>query len=173
MTGAIHWDGLIDTADALGAPKKRRLAVLKDVHAGSFGILALVFVLACQWSTLSALSGWYHGAALLLFPVWGRWLMVAVSWNMPDMRQGGGLAGSFLARLSGRQVVASGAVSTLVSVLLLGVFGGVVLLLVMGALAWGLRQFYRRQFDGVSGDLIGTACCLGEVVALLTLSALA
>jgi len=173
LSGAIHWDGLIDTADALGAPKARRLAVLKDVHAGSFGILAMVFVLACQWSALSVLSGWYHGAALLLFPVWGRWLMVAVSWNMPDMRRGGGLAGSFLARLSGAQVAAAGAVSVVISVLLLGLFGGLILLLAMGALALLLRWFYQRQFGGISGDLIGAACCLGEALALLSLSALA
>ena len=48
-TGAIHLDGLADSADALGAgDRERRLAIMRDPRLGSFGVLALIFVVAAQ-----------------------------------------------------------------------------------------------------------------------------
>jgi adenosylcobinamide-GDP ribazoletransferase len=41
LTGGIHLDGLLDTADALSSfqPMERRLEILKDSHAGAFAII--------------------------------------------------------------------------------------------------------------------------------------
>ncbi|MCD7980855.1 MAG: adenosylcobinamide-GDP ribazoletransferase [Clostridiales bacterium] len=41
VSGGIHLDGLLDTADALGAwqTKERRLEILKDPHTGAFAII--------------------------------------------------------------------------------------------------------------------------------------
>lgn len=41
ITGGIHLDGLLDTADALSSwqTKERRLEILKDSHAGAFAII--------------------------------------------------------------------------------------------------------------------------------------
>lgn len=46
LTGGIHLDGLLDTADALASweSRERRLEILKDPHAGAFAIIA-----ACVW----------------------------------------------------------------------------------------------------------------------------
>lgn len=42
ITGGIHVDGLLDTADALSSwqTKERRLEILKDSHAGAFAVIA-------------------------------------------------------------------------------------------------------------------------------------
>ncbi|UDL95567.1 adenosylcobinamide-GDP ribazoletransferase [Lichenihabitans sp. PAMC28606] len=44
-TGALHEDGLADTADGFGggATRDRKLAIMRDSHIGSYGVLALVF----------------------------------------------------------------------------------------------------------------------------------
>ena len=49
VTGGIHLDGLLDTADALGSwqEKERRLEILKDTHTGAFAVIR-----ACCWFTL-------------------------------------------------------------------------------------------------------------------------
>ena len=41
VTGGIHLDGLLDTADALSSwqPREKKLEILKDSHAGAFAIL--------------------------------------------------------------------------------------------------------------------------------------
>jgi len=173
LTGAIHWDGLMDTADALGAPAERRLEVLKDVHVGSFGMLALVFGAGAEWSGLEALTGWVHGAALLLFPVWGRWLMAYVTYGMADLRQGKGLAAHFVAQLEIRHVLWGGGFAFACTFLLLGLFRALVVLVGVVAVGIALRRLYARAFGGVAGDLLGAACCVGEAAALWFLAALA
>jgi len=173
LTGAIHWDGLMDTADALGAGRERRLEVLRDVHVGSFGMLALVFVAGAQWAGLGALSGWVHGAALLLFPTWGRWLMSYVTYAMADLRRGEGLASPFVAQLEVRHILWGGAFALVASVLLLGLFRAVVVAVGVVGVGIALRRLYFRAFGGVSGDLLGAACCLGEAAALWFLAAAA
>ena len=48
VTGGIHLDGLLDTADALNSyqPRERKLEILKDSNAGAFAVItALVYFL--------------------------------------------------------------------------------------------------------------------------------
>ena len=50
VTGGIHLDGLLDTADALSSyqPRERKLEILKDSHAGAFAVIT-----ACVYFTAS------------------------------------------------------------------------------------------------------------------------
>lgn len=56
LTGLLHFDGLVDSADALFAMKspQQRLEILKDVHVGAFGLATGVLVLLTLWSLLAA-----------------------------------------------------------------------------------------------------------------------
>ncbi len=50
VTGGIHLDGLLDTADALSSyqPRERKLEILKDSHAGAFAVItACCYFLVC------------------------------------------------------------------------------------------------------------------------------
>ena len=44
VTGGIHLDGLLDTADALHsyAKKEKKLEILKDPHVGAFGVITAI-----------------------------------------------------------------------------------------------------------------------------------
>ena len=54
-TGAIHLDGLADSADALGGgDRERRLAIMRDSRLGSFGVLALVLVVVLKIALVAA-----------------------------------------------------------------------------------------------------------------------
>ncbi|MCX7946565.1 MAG: adenosylcobinamide-GDP ribazoletransferase [Hydrogenophilus sp.] len=57
LTGAFHEDGLADTLDALGNGYDtiRTLAILKDPHLGTFGVVALWLALTAQWVALTDL----------------------------------------------------------------------------------------------------------------------
>lgn len=59
LTGGIHLDGLLDTADALAScgDRKKRLEIMKDPHIGSFAVIAasLYFILSLGlWSETGA-----------------------------------------------------------------------------------------------------------------------
>ena len=50
MTGGLHLDGLMDTADGLAAGKDRCLEAMRDSRVGSSGVQALTLVLLIQLS---------------------------------------------------------------------------------------------------------------------------
>ncbi|WP_135230269.1 adenosylcobinamide-GDP ribazoletransferase [Deinococcus fonticola] len=56
VTGLLHFDGLVDSADALFVMKspQRRLEILKDVHVGAFGLATGVLALLTLWSLLGS-----------------------------------------------------------------------------------------------------------------------
>ena len=72
-TGAIHLDGLADSADSLGVrERERRLAVMRDPRLGSFGVLALVFVVALKIALVAAVLERGHNLWLLAIPAVAR-----------------------------------------------------------------------------------------------------
>ncbi|PSF37322.1 adenosylcobinamide-GDP ribazoletransferase [Aphanothece hegewaldii CCALA 016] len=73
LTGGLHLDGVMDTADGLGvSDPKRRLEVMQDSHSGAFGVMAGVIVLLLKTLALNDLT---HIRTLVLMAAagWGRW----------------------------------------------------------------------------------------------------
>lgn len=58
LTGALHEDGLADTVDAFGggANPERCLEIMKDSRIGTYGVLALIAVLALKATSLAAIG---------------------------------------------------------------------------------------------------------------------
>jgi adenosylcobinamide-GDP ribazoletransferase len=58
VTGALHEDGLADTADGLGggASPERRLEIMKDSRIGTYGVLALGLITALRIGALATLT---------------------------------------------------------------------------------------------------------------------
>lgn len=170
VTGGVHLDGLADTADALGAgrDRTRALEILRDSRIGTFGAIALFFVLILK---LSALAGAVHAGryqAIFLGPGLGRWAMVMTAEGMTYLRGEG--AGSTLLGSRGPR---NWWVATLISIigvsLTRSAIGWLAALLAV-LLSLVLRAFYRRWLGGVTGDLIGAA---GEIVETAVLLAVA
>lgn len=57
LTGALHEDGLADSADGLWGShlRARRLEIMKDSRTGTYGVIALVLGLLARWIGLSIL----------------------------------------------------------------------------------------------------------------------
>ena len=56
VTGGIHLDGLMDTADGLAAGKEKRIEAMLDSRVGAIGMQALIVVLLIQFSALIKLG---------------------------------------------------------------------------------------------------------------------
>ncbi len=174
VTGAVHLDGLADTADALGAgrDRERALDILRDSRVGTFGASAIFFDLTLKILALSTLAGHRRYAALLLAPMLARWAMVLVASGLPYLRSSGSgstLLGNENKSLGSRAVFV--AIFTLVVVPMLGALRAVAL---AGAVAivivFKMRWFYRRWLGGVTGDLIGACGELVEIAVLVTMA---
>ena len=174
VTGAVHLDGLVDTADALGAgrDRERALDILRDSRVGTFGASAIFFDLTLKILALSTLAGHHRLAALLLAPMLARWAMLLVAAGLPYLRSSGSgsmLLGSKSKGLGSRAVFV--AIFTLVAMLMLGALrAGALASAVAIAIVFAMRLFYRRWLGGVTGDLIGACGELVEIAVLVTMA---
>jgi len=82
LTGGLHLDGLMDTADGLAAGSSRCLEAMDDSRVGASGVQALVVVLLLQFSALVQLGG-LAPAALVTASIFAR---VSPLWAMGRFR---------------------------------------------------------------------------------------
>jgi adenosylcobinamide-GDP ribazoletransferase len=170
LSGAIHLDGLADTADALGAggDRTRALEILRDSRIGPFGAIALFFVLGLKVISLASLSGRPRLAALIVAPILGRWALVAVSYRIEYLRATGA-GSSMLGRRSERNLLFASIISVVAMIPFISckiIITYAIAIIVTVA----MRSFYRRWLGGITGDLIG-AC--GEIVEAVTMIVIA
>jgi len=89
VTGALHMDGLADTADGFGGGKNREdiLRIMRDPTIGSYGAVAIALLVAFKIAALAALLD-RHSALpyLVLAPVLGRWTAAPLSRFLPYAR---------------------------------------------------------------------------------------
>ncbi len=88
LTGGIHLDGLIDTADGIGAGKERYLEAMNDSRVGAIGVLSVLLIILLQISALIKLNS----LAIVALPVAGFWSRCAPLWaieKFPYLRKNG------------------------------------------------------------------------------------
>ncbi|HVL07450.1 MAG TPA: adenosylcobinamide-GDP ribazoletransferase [Acidimicrobiales bacterium] len=168
LTGMLHFDGLVDSADGLLPPldRARRLEVMADPAAGAFGVGVAVVVLLLRWAALAALAP----APLLLAALWcgSRSVMAVAAGTVPYARPGG-LAGAFL---DGRRRRGSPAGVVLVLVLAVSAGGdGMVGVVVLGLAGAAVVALAARRLGGFTGDVLGAAGMIGETAGLLAAAA--
>lgn len=73
ITGGLHLDGVMDTADGLAVQEpQRRLQVMADSATGAFGAMAAIAILLLKTTALTSLDS-YRWLALMAACGWGRW----------------------------------------------------------------------------------------------------
>jgi adenosylcobinamide-GDP ribazoletransferase len=176
LTGALHEDGLADTADGLGGGRSRetRLAIMKDSRIGTYGTLALGFSVALRIAALALMTPSFAWAALIAAHAGGRG---AATWAMTALPYAGDPAATritYSGTAPGRPAAMTAllimlaallpallkAPSPLFAGLILGVLG--VLTVVASA---------RRLIGGYTGDVLGAVEQVAEIGLLLGLAA--
>jgi adenosylcobinamide-GDP ribazoletransferase len=172
LSGALHLDGLADTADGLfgGRTPERRMEIMNDPRTGSYGVAAVALALSLKYGTVSALAGGYGWVVIALSPVTARAAVVVVMatfrYSSPD---GLGAAYSAGAR---RSLPAAALVCAVTAV----AFGGWwALAAALAAMAAGVLTGWlaaARLGGVVTGDVYGASVEVAEVVALVTFAGL-
>lgn len=168
LTGALHLDGLADSADAWAGgrgDRARTLAIMKDPRSGPIGVTAVALVLLVKFAALEALAWPRDWATVVLIPVLGRAALVLLFLTTPYVRPGG--LGAALARCPNRRaallVVLAVALATPA---LLGA-AGLWPLLAAACILWAVRAALLRRIGGTTGDTAGAAVELVETAALV------
>jgi adenosylcobinamide-GDP ribazoletransferase len=167
-TGALHLDGLADTADGLGGGHTAadRLRIMKDSRVGSFGVISLVLALLLKFALFLALAGQPASLwAIFLFPVVSRWGMVLLAFSAPYARAEGGLGQAMTDGLD-RSTLAGATLGVLVLAAPAGGVKGLVLLAVAGVAVLGSSHYFKFKLGGVTGDVLGAANEALEVLVL-------
>ncbi len=157
ITRALHVDGLADVTDALGAgrTRERRLEIMKDPHTGAFGVTAItgdLLLKAVALSHLASLQQW--GLVIAPFII-SRTAQVMLAVSLPYARPEGGKAGGFVEQARPLHLVLAVTAALAICLALSGLTG--LLLLLQGLIATILlRVWMKREFGGVTGDLLGT-----------------
>ena len=169
VSGGLHLDGLADTADGLflGGDVTRRLEVMRDPHAGSFGVIALVLVLLGKFAALASLGGHTRTLAILAAVAISRALILVSAGLAPYARPEG--TGRILIGATTRDDTTWSALLVVVLGLFLGRAPGLLAAVAALGLAWGLTQLARQRLGGVTGDILGALVELGELVVLVVL----
>ena len=74
LTGGLHLDGVMDTADGLAVQgdRNKRLEVMRDSRTGAFGVMSVVILLALKCGALFSIQQHLWGG-LILAMSWSRW----------------------------------------------------------------------------------------------------
>lgn len=168
LTGALHHDGLADTADGLlpHLERERRLEVMRSPEVGTFAVVTLVMVIVFRVAALASIEP----QPLAVAGVWclSRTAMGVIMRSVPYARERG--LASLLADGPILGVALVGLAiggALLVPVGWSAAAGAAALLLVTA----GVAGLARRRLGGFTGDVLGAVCVLGETAALLTLAA--
>ena len=170
VSGGIHLDGLLDTADALSSYKSReeKLEILKDSHAGAFAIIVGIcyFILDMgvysevrmeQMSVLALgfiLSRALSGLALVTFPVAKNTGLAATFSDMAVKKT--------VRNTMCVYIVAAGA-----AMVALSLPYGVAALIGAGLTYAYYHHMSIEKFGGITGDLAGFFLSVSELVMAL------
>ncbi|MDR2460552.1 MAG: adenosylcobinamide-GDP ribazoletransferase [Deltaproteobacteria bacterium] len=168
LTRGFHLDGLADTMDGLLSHRSQeeKLAIMKDPHQGTFGVLAIILDILLKVALLGALFN-HPGQAfvLFLFPAWGRLSTTVVTTFCNYARPSGGL-GQWMVEYAGPGTLFFASSVTIVISALFGLHTFIcsIFALLVGFI---LVIVWNLTLKGVTGDLLGATTELSELATLL------
>jgi adenosylcobinamide-GDP ribazoletransferase len=170
-TGAMHEDGLADTADGFwgGYTPARRLEIMRDSQIGTYGVLALVVAFVLRLAAVMALLGAGGWAALPVAAALSRAMMPTLMATLPPARSDG------LSHSVGRPTNGAAAGAALLAggiTLAIWGMGGLTLLGIAAVAAALIAALARRKIGGQTGDVLGAAQQTSETALLLACAAL-
>jgi len=171
LTGALHLDGLADSADAwLGGlgDRKRTLAIMKDPCCGPSAVVTLVVVLLIKFAALEQLIRDENWVTMIMIPVVARTSLILLFLTTPYVRENG--LGSLASRNLPRR---AGLITILLSVALVVIIMGksaLWLVLTVAGVFYLLRRLMLRRIGGTTGDTAGALVEITETAMLVSVA---
>ena len=155
LSGALHLDGLMDTADALGSrrPRDQALAIMKDSRVGAMGVVAGTLTILGKFVAISSLST-AHAAPFLIVPMVSRlgilWSMVLAPCARPD-----GLGALFAKKIPAWVIIVATLSCAAICAGLLPLQRNLEVLIYFFVIVIGFTTWMKIRFGGTTGDTYG------------------
>lgn len=168
ITGGLHIDGFIDTFDGIagGGDKNKVLEIMREGRPQAIGIAAAILLFLAKYSLLVSLPKGAVEVSLIAMTTLGRWSLVASSALFPYAREGEGLGGKFIGRLSRKEGFTATLFALLIVVFIFK-FKALILIPIVAVLLVGFNFYFYKKIGGITGDTLGA---LNEIAETLTLA---
>lgn len=172
-TGCLHEDGVADFFDGFGGgtTPEKILAIMKDSHIGTYGVVSLIVLLALKIALLSELPYEQIPLIIIASQAFARTTPILLINSSQYVRVGESKA-SFTRR---RVTLTNTTVALIFGLAPLAMFHwhlAVVLISVTTLLFFGFRAYLHKRIGGFTGDTLGALEQFTELVFLLTISAI-
>jgi adenosylcobinamide-GDP ribazoletransferase len=171
LTGVFHEDGLADMADGFGGgfTVERKLAIMKDSRLGTYGTAALTMALLAKFLLLSQQQSVII-ALLVAYPL-SRVLAISFIFDMSYVAENDNSKSKPMAKrqtLTELAILLFTGATTFLLLSANAVFWLIAVLLVFRLV---FKRFLLRQINGFTGDCLGGAQQISELLIYLTLLA--
>ncbi|MDP2608667.1 MULTISPECIES: adenosylcobinamide-GDP ribazoletransferase [unclassified Oceanobacter] len=176
LTGALHEDGLADCFDGFygGLDQPHKLRILKDSRLGTYGSSALLLALLFKYLLLVALAeqGELLLALLIGYPL-SRAMAITHAQDLPYVSAPGTSKSDPLAYPMNTALLMQVLVTGAAGLLWLPFWSAWVLAIAVVVMRWWLKRWMSKHLYGFTGDSLGAAQQLQELLIYSVLLALA
>jgi len=166
LTGGLHCDGFMDTADGVfsGRSRERMLEIMKDSRVGANGVVAFGLLILLKYSLIIDMPPTMLLPALVVMPVAGRTAMVISITSFAYARPDG--MGKAFAEYANRTTLC---IAAIVSTAVVIPFGIQAAISAGGAVLAGIAaaRYLASVLGGLTGDTYGAITEFTELIALL------
>jgi adenosylcobinamide-GDP ribazoletransferase len=168
ITNGFHEDGLADTFDGFGGgwTREQALEIMRDSRLGTYGAMALIFLILGKYSFLSTLAPGQVSRWLIVAHTASRWTVLPLCSWLPYARAEG--QGKLVAKQIGKAEIFIASVTLFGAVLLLSWKAALAALVVTGLAPLLSGLYFRARLSGITGDCLGATNQLTEVSLYLT-----
>lgn len=182
ISGALHFDGLADTADGLfsGRSPERMKEIMRDSRIGSFGTVALIsyvmlfffaikefltraFITNISFDIKIIVSASMYVAGIYMVSKAG---MAFLHWNYKYANEQG--QGKISENVPKYQIIISQVLSLVIMTLMFS-WRAIIAYIITCLVLYGYKIFVHKKISGMTGDTLGTSCQIVNVVFILAM----
>lgn len=165
ITGGIHIDGLSDTVDGIfsGRSKDRILEIMKDSRVGTFGSLAIVFLILGKIISISDIPHHLRITTIVLAPIISRTMNIFLMYNRKYARQQEGMGDMFIGVIDKTEFNIALFLGIIISIII-GRLNGVILFVLCFIFTLCFRNYIENKIQGLTGDILGASDELNELL---------
>ena len=172
LTGALHEDGLADTADGFGADasRERTLDIMRDSQIGTYGAIAIALSLLLRAGAIGGIADAALVAAALIAAHAGARAAMLVFMRIVPGARSDGLSADAGTPPQNSALIAAG-IAAILLLLCLGFGATLAALLLLAGAGLAAAWLSVKEIGGQTGDVLGAFEQVSEILILLVASA--